>query len=153
MVSLVKVPIASRSYVTRRTRVPFVPLVRSDFSTSKTCIICVHLSDKHVSDSINGSCVNATLHTSHLWSPFSQQLQQDNGLCQRVQFARNWFEEHSVVFRKIVRPAHYSDISRMQYFWYMLEQFIRTQDPMPTNVRKPWTANQRVRLNTSSRVF
>lgn len=74
-----------------------------------------------------------------MYSSNDRQFQQDNVPCQWIQVTPNWFEEHPGEFLCFVWPPCFPKMSPIEYY-YNVDTFIYTQNPVPTNISKLWTA-------------
>ncbi|KAJ8890933.1 hypothetical protein PR048_010442 [Dryococelus australis] len=68
-------------------------------------------------------------------------FQQDDEPSRRATDVRDWFEEHSGEFQRIVWPARFPDMNPIERVWDMVGRAIRTpRSCKPRNIREIWAA-------------
>lgn len=71
----------------------------------------------------------------------------DNAPCHRARTVRDWFEEHSGDFQRMVWPSRSPDMNPIEHVWDIIERMVRAQTAPPSTLSQLWTSIQTAWLN------
>lgn len=71
----------------------------------------------------------------------------DNAPCHRARTVRDWFEEHSGQFQRMIWPPRSPDMNPIEHLWDIIEKSVRAQTPAPSTLSQLWTSIQTAWLN------
>ncbi|XP_054724724.1 cytochrome P450 4c3-like [Uloborus diversus] len=58
----------------------------------------------------------------------------DNAPCHRSTTVRDWFEEHSGQFQRMIWPPRPPDMNPIEHLWDIIERSVRAQNPAPSTL-------------------
>ena len=77
----------------------------------------------------------------------------DNAPCHRATTVRDWFEEHSGQFQRMIWPPRSPDMNPIEHLWDIIERSVRAQNPAPSTFSQLWTSIETAWLNIPAEDF
>ncbi|KFM63795.1 Transposable element Tcb1 transposase, partial [Stegodyphus mimosarum] len=71
----------------------------------------------------------------------------DNAPCHRTTIVRDWLEEHSGQFQRMIWSPRSPDMNSIEHLWDIIERLVRAQNPSPSTLPQLWTSIEGAWLN------